>query len=491
MSSVRPVFLVIGLFVAVLGIAMLIPAAFDLFAEGDRAQDSFNAFLASSLICVVLGGGMSVSTWGRIETITTRQGFVITTLSWVALVLAAAVPLTIGNGGLSLTDGIFESMSALTTTGSTVVTGLESRPPGFLVWRSMLQWFGGIGVIIMAIAILPFLSVGGMQLFRLESSDKSDKIMPGADDLAAAVFNLYLVLTAACFFSYWIVGMSAFDAFNHAMTTVATGGFSTKDSSFAYFVGDPDMAGPADLVAVVFMILGALPFTLYLLALRGNLNALLFDSQVRFFMLAVLGFTAVVAFRIMASLGFDGMTAVRLALFNIVSIITGTGYASANYGAWGPFALGIFFVVMFLGGCAGSTSCGLKIFRFQVAISALIVYTQKLSHPHRTTVARYNGRPLDEGVFRSVLSFFFIYFMTFATTAVGLSLFSLDPVTALSAAGTAIANVGPGLGDVVGPAGNFASLPGGAKWILCLAMLLGRLELLTVMVLFLPSFWVR
>ncbi|GGY45271.1 TrkH family potassium uptake protein [Parvularcula lutaonensis] len=491
MSDIRPVLLVIGLFVAALGATMLIPVLVDWAAEGDAARADMLAFLASSVICMTLGAGMAAGAWGRVETITTRQGFLITTASWVTLVIAAALPLALGEGRLSVTDAFFEAMSGLTTTGSTVVTGLDTRPPGFLIWRSMLQWIGGIGVIIMAIAILPFLSVGGMQLFRLESSDKSDKVLPGADDLAASIFTLYVSMTAACFFLYWLFGMSAFDAVNHAMTTVATGGYSTKDSSFAYFVSAGVARGPIDVVAVVFMILGSLPFGLYILALRGKASAIFSDSQVKFFLSAAVVFTAIIAFRIISTLGYDVSGGIRTAAFNIVSIMTGTGYASANYNAWGPFALGFFFCVMFVGGCAGSTSCGLKIFRLQVAFSAVSVYIQKLSHPHRVTVARYNGRAIDESVFRSVLIFFFIYFTIFATVAVALSLFQLDPVTALSAAGTAIANVGPGLGDVVGPAGNFATLPAGAKWILSAAMLLGRLELFTVLVLFVPSFWVR
>jgi trk system potassium uptake protein TrkH len=491
MSSYRPVFLVIGLFVAALGVTMLVPAGADLFVDGKAARSDGLAFLASAAFCITFGGGLAAATWGRVEALTTRQGFLITTLSWVALVCAASLPFTIHQQGLSVTDAFFEAMSGLTTTGATVVVGLDTLPPGFLLWRSMLQWFGGVGVIIMALAVLPFLSVGGMQLFRLESSDKSDKIMPAADDLALSIFLLYAGLTLACFVTYWALGMSAFDAINHAMTTVATGGYSTKDSSFAYFIDGSVTRGPVDLAAVVFMVLGSLPFGLYLLALRGHASALFTDSQVRFFILAASVFTAVITVRIIATLGYDGWSGFRAAAFNIVSIMTGTGYASANYNAWGPFALGFFFCVMFVGGCAGSTSCGLKIFRLQVAFSALVIYVQKLSHPHRVTVARYNGRFLDESVFRSVLSFFFIYFTVFATVAVGLSLFQLDAVTALSAAGSAVANVGPGLGEIVGPAGNYATLPDGAKWLLAAAMLLGRLELFTVLVLFVPSFWAR
>jgi len=490
MADFRPVFLVIGMFVAVLGASMALPVCANVLDGRMAAQASAHAFFAAAIILIVVGGGLALACRGKVERISTRQGFLITTASWLALVIGAAVPFALGPDGMSVTDAFFEAMSALTTTGATVVTGLDDQPAGFLLWRSMLQWFGGIGVVIMAIAVLPFLSVGGMQLFRLESSDKSDKVLPGADDLAAAVFTLYVVMTAMCFFAYWGLGMEAFDAINHAMTTVATGGFSTKDASFGYFLDNDAMRGPVDIVAVVFMIAGSLPFGLYLLVLRGK-GAILADSQVRFFLGLVVVFISLMTVRVVMALDFNVIEALRFSSFNIVSIMTGTGYASTDYNAWGPFALGVFFCVMFVGGCAGSTSCGLKVFRLQVAIAALSVYTQKLSHPHRVTVARYNGRPLDNSVFRSVLTFFFIYFAVFATVAVGLSLFELDSVTALSAAGSAIANVGPGLGDIVGPSGNYAELPSGAKWLLSVAMLLGRLELFTVLVLFVPSFWVR
>ncbi|WP_031554381.1 TrkH family potassium uptake protein [Parvularcula oceani] len=490
MRDLRPVLLVIGIFITTLGGVMLVPLIADLLQTGPRAED-WKGFGLSAMGSIGLGAALTAASWGRIERITARQGFLLTTLSWLALVFAAAMPFWLGSVGLSFTDAFFEAMSGLTTTGATVVVGLDDAPTGFILWRSILQWIGGIGVIIMAIAVLPFLSVGGMQLFRLESSDRSEKILPGASQLAAAIFSLYVGLSVLCFILYWALGMSAFDAVNHAMTTIATGGYSTKDASFGYFLSAEGIKGPVDLVAVVFMILGSLPFGLYVLALRGRVLAPARDDQVQFFLAAAAIFVAVIAFRIIVIFDFSLFQGFRLAAFNVVSIMTGTGYATTDYGVWGPFAVGFFFAIMFVGGCAGSTSCGLKIFRLQVALAALLVYAKRLAHPHRVTVARYNGRPLTEDIFVSVLSFFFIYFAVFATVAVALSLFQLDAVTALSAAGSAVANVGPGLGEIVGPAGNYAPLPAGAKWILASAMLLGRLELLTVLVLFVPSFWSR
>lgn len=487
MIDLRPVLLIIGIFVSAFGALMIVPMIVDIL-NGDPDWQTFGT---SSIILLAFGAGLVAACWGKFDTISTRQGFLITTASWVSLGFAASLPLYLSTMDLSYTDAFFEAMSGLTTTGSTIVEGLDEAPMGFLLWRSILQWIGGIGVVIMAIAILPFLSVGGMQLFRLESSDQSDKILPGASQIAAAISGLYVTFTALCFFAYWALGMGAFDAINHAMTTIATGGYSTKDDSFGYFLGQENIRGPIDIVATGFMILGALPFGIYLLALRGRFRAPLNDSQVRFFLAAAALFIVIISARIIALFDFGTFEAFRLAAFNVISIMTGTGYATTDYGLWGPFAIGFFFCIMFVGGCAGSTSCGLKIFRLQVAFAALSEFSKRLAHPHRATVIRYNGRKITDDVYLSVLSFFFIYFTTFATVAVLLSFFQLDPVTALSAAGSAIANVGPGLGETIGPSGNYASLPNGAKWILGGAMLLGRLEFLTVLVLFAPGFWQR
>ncbi|MEM9234902.1 MAG: TrkH family potassium uptake protein, partial [Pseudomonadota bacterium] len=383
------------------------------------------------------------------------------------------------------------SMSGLTTTGSTVVSGLDEAPPGFLLWRSILQWLGGVGVVIMATALMPFLAVGGMQLFRMEASEPTDKILPGAGQFASAITMLYVGLTAICFAAYWLCGMTGFDAINHAMTTIATGGFSTKDASFGHFLTDPNIRFPVDIVASVFMIIGALPFTLFLLMLSGRISGLTRDSEVRLFMVVVAVSIAIIALRIGSAFELGAFQAFRLSTFNVISLMTGTGYASADYMLWGAFATGFFFIIPFVGGCSGSTSCGLKVFRLQVAFAALALHVRRLAHPHRVTVARYNGRTIGDDVFLSVLSFFFIYFAIFATAAVILSNLGLDTITALSSAATSIANVGPGLGPVVGPSGNFSSLPDAAKWVMSITMLIGRLELLTVLVLFTPGFWRR
>ena len=488
MLNPRPVLLVTGALVAALGVLMVAPIAADLTADTARHRADWAAFAASALICLFAGGGAAAAAWGPIESLNIRQGFLLTAASWIALSAFAAIPFALGDLGLSYTDAVFEAVSGITTTGSTVVAGLDDAAPGVLLWRSMLQWLGGVGIIIMAFAVLPVLRVGGMQVFRSEAWDTSEKFIANAAQYSIALTAIYAFFTGLCFMMLWAFGMPAFDALNHAMTTVATGGYSTRDASLGAFLSMGD--APLDLIVAAFMIVGSLPFGIFLAALvRGDMNRLLTDSQIQFFLFVVAVLIAIMFVHVYLRFEISLFTAFRLAAFNVISILTGTGYATADYGSWGPFAVGFFFCIMFIGGCAGSTSCGLKIFRFQVALAAIKLYARRLAHPHGVFVAHYNGRPLTSDVFVSVLSFFFVYFASFATLAAVLSGFGLDPLTAISAAGTAIANVGPGLGDVIGPSGNFASLDDPVKWLLSLGMLLGRLEFFTLFVLVSPAFW--
>ena len=489
MSVIRPVLLATGALVAAMGILMLIPMAVDLAAEDPVHRANWSAFAVSAVICIFAGGGAAAASWGPMQTVSLRQGFLLTASSWLALACVAAIPLHLGVLELSLAHAVFEAMSGITTTGSTVIVGLDDAPPGLLLWRSMLQWIGGIGIVIMAFWVLPALRVGGMQIFKSETSDNSEKLMSNAAQYSVGLSAIYAALTFLCFILLMIAGMPSWDAINHAMTTVATGGFSTRDASLGAFltVGN----APLDLIVTVFMIISSLPFGIFLLALvRGDWGRLFSDSQIRFFLTVIVALTVIMMFRVLVIFEDASLfTAFRLSIFNVVSILTGTGYATTDYNAWGPFAVGFFFCIMFIGGCAGSTSCGMKIFRFQVALSAMTLYARRLAHPAGVFVARYNGRVLTDDVFTSVMSFFFVYFAIFATVAVLLSGLGLDTITSLSAAGSAIANVGPGLGDVIGPAGNYSTLPDMALYLLALAMLIGRLELFTILVLFLPSFW--
>ncbi len=489
MLALRPVLLVTGALVAVLGLLMLLPMAVDLLSTDETHRADWSAFALGSIIAVFIGGGAAAATWGPIDRITVREGFLLTAASWLSLVIFGAIPLALGGLDIDYTDAFFEAMSGLTTTGSTIVTDLDHAPPGALLWRSMLQWLGGVGIVIMAFAVMPALKVGGMQIFKSEAWDTSEKYIANAAQYSLMLTQIYVFFTALCFLALWGFGMPAWDAVNHAMTTVATGGYSTRDASLGAFLTMG--RAPLDLIVTIFMIVGSLPFGILLVGfMRNEWSRLFTDSQIRFFLGVVVVLTVIMMFRVLTLFdGMDGFTAFRLAVFNVVSVLTGTGYATTDYNAWGPFAVGFFFCIMFIGGCAGSTSCGMKIFRFQVALSALRVYSRRLAHPNGVFVARYNGRALTDDVFVSVLSFFFVYFATFATIAVLLSGLGLDTITALSAAGSAIANVGPGLGDIVGPGGNYASLPDAAKLLLSAGMLLGRLELFTILVILTPTFW--
>lgn len=480
MPDFRPILYIVGLLLCVLSAAMLVPALADL-AFG---HEDWKIFLISSAVTLFVGAALVITSRGEFN-LKPRQAFILTTLAWVALAAFAALPLHFSELELSYTDAFFESMSGITTTGSTVIVGLDEAPPGLLLWRALLQWLGGIGIIVMALSILPLLRVGGMQLFRMEGSDTSDKAMPRVAEIASSIAYIYMALTVICAICYAAVGMPLFDSVAHAMTTIATGGYSTSDLSIGVY-----NSAAVDGLAVLFMILGSLPFVLYLKAVRGDLLPLLQDEQVRAFLaIVLLAVVTMAAYLVITREGLGPLIALRLASFNVVSVITGTGYATSDYGIWGGFALTGFFFLMFIGGCAGSTTCGVKIFRFQILYASTSAQISRLLHPNGIFIPYYNGRPIPEQVAESVMGFFFLFAMSFALLAVGLGALGLDFLTAVSGAATSIANVGPGLGEVIGPAGNFAPLPDAAKWLLCFGMLLGRLELFTVLILFVPAFW--
>jgi trk system potassium uptake protein len=476
----RPIFFVVGILLSMLGTAMLVPA----IADAATDNPDWAVFLASAFVTLFTGGTLILTTRAKFNKLVVRQAFVLTTVAWVALAAFAALPFAFSNLGLSYTDAFFEAMSGVTTTGSTVITGLDTAPPGILLWRALLQWLGGIGIIVMAISILPLLQVGGMQLFRMESSDSSDKAFPRVAQISAATAIIYTCLTLICAVAMWLAGMTPFEAAAHSMTTIATGGFSTSDASIGHF----DSA-LLDWIVIVFMILGSLPFVLYFAMVRGNPRALVRDTQVQWFIATVIVSILLVAFWLVTKNDIDVLRALRLSSFNVVSIITGTGYASADYNAWGVLPVTSFFFFMFIGGCAGSTSCGIKIFRYQILFANIRVQFRRLWQPNVVYSPRYNRKPIPESVTDAVMSFFFLFALVFGILALVLTLIGLDFMTAVSGAATAIANVGPALGPTIGPSGTFAPLPDAAKWTLSIGMLLGRLELFTVLVLFSPAFW--
>ncbi|SIN82890.1 TrkH family potassium uptake protein [Vannielia litorea] len=480
MFDFRPVGYVIGLLTAILGAMMLLPMAADLY----YGNSHWPVFLESGIITMLCGGLIALACAnGVTEGLTLRQTFLLTTLVWVALPLFGAIPFILGETEARVVDAFFEAMSGLTTTGSTVFTGLDFLPQGILLWRGILQWLGGIGIIVVAMVFLPELKVGGMQIFRSEAFETMGKILPRATQIAAQISVIYLGITLACLLTYLILGMNGFDALVHALTTVSTGGFSNYDASFGKFQGAPEYA------ASVFMVLAALPFVRYVQLVNGNVTPLWRDSQVRVF-LSIIAILVLITTLILTSVfPHHWEQAMREGLFNITSIMTGTGYASVDYMKWGGFLVIMFFFIGLIGGCAGSTACSVKIFRYQLLFASIRSQIRTIHSPSGIFTPRYDGRPVGQDVLSSVMSFFVLFTVSLGVLAVMLSFTGLDFTTSISGAATAIANIGPGLGDIIGPAGNFSTLNDTAKWLLSAGMLVGRLEVLAVYALFTVNFW--
>jgi trk system potassium uptake protein TrkH len=479
LPTLRTIGFIIGIFLITLAISMTIPM---LTLLAFARTDDLTAFLWSSLVTFIVGLALVLPGRPEHAHLRPRDMYMLTTVSWLTVCVFGALPMFLIQH-ISYTDAFFEAMSGITTTGATVLSGLDSASPGLLMWRSMLQWLGGIGFIAMAVAILPLLRVGGMRLFQTESSDWGEKVMPRSHVAAKYIVAIYVGFTLLGTLAFSLAGMGWFDALNHAMTSVSTAGFSTSDASLGNF------GHSAHWVAVVFMILGSLPFALYVSTLRGNRMALLRDQQVRGFLLILSVTCLLFSLWLWWHSQYDFLDALRLATVNVVSVVTTTGFAVGDYTAWGGFAVMAFFYLTFIGGCSGSTSGGLKVFRFQVAFTLLRGGLRQLVHPRAVINQKYNGHNLDEEIVRSILTFSFFFTITIGVIALGLALLGLDPITSLSGAATAVCNVGPGLGPSIGPAGNFATLPDAAKWLLAFGMLLGRLEIITVLVLLTPGFW--
>ncbi|MBR9865048.1 MAG: TrkH family potassium uptake protein [Rhodobacteraceae bacterium] len=480
MFDFRPAAYVIGLLSLALGCTMVFPMLIDIF----DGSPEWWVFGLSGVLTALAGGSLALacansSTGG----LSIQQTFILTTGVWVVLPVFGALPFWFGATDARLVDGFFEAMSALTTTGSTVFEGLGDLPRGILLWRGMMQWFGGIGIIVVAMVFLPMLRVGGMQIFRSEGFETMGKILPKAAEIARQIGVIYVVLTVVCFACYLAVGMSGFDALVHAFTTLSTGGFSTEDASFGAF------QGPAEYVATVFMMLASLPFVRYVQLVAGTAVPLYRDSQIRAFLILFALLVVVLTIYQLVHNHDDLERSVRESLFNVASIISGTGYASVNYQAWGHFPMMLFFMMGLVGGCAGSTCCSIKVFRYELLVKAIIVQIKRLHNPHGVFVLKYNRRSVPDEVISSVMAFFMLFLTSLAVLSVALGMTGLDKVTAISGAATALANVGPGLGDYIGPSGNFSELNDIAKWLLAIGMLVGRLELMAVFVLFTANFW--
>ena len=480
MNNSKTVFFAIGVLLIILGAFMLIP-----FFVQFIYDEKNNAFLLSASVTAFIGILLVLTNLEINRKLNLQQVFLLTTLSWLGIAIFGCLPFLLSNLDLSLVDAFFESMSGITTTGSTIITNLDNAPKSILIWRAILQWLGGIGVIVMAITILPLLNVGGMQLFRMDSSDTTEKVLPKTREITLVISIIYLTLTFACGISYWAVGMNMFDSIAHAMTTIATGGFSTYSGSIGHF-HNPRI----EIISIIFIVLGSIPFIAYLKFVKGNKKIFLKDSQIK-------GLVYILIFSILLMLlyltlnnkEYSFSENLRISTFNVVSVLSGTGYVTADFSSWGKFPLIFFLFLMFIGGCAGSTTCGIKIFRFQILGRFIINQIKKLVYPHGVFSIKYNNEKINDTFIYSIITFIFLYFFIFFILAALLSVNGLDFITAISGSASAISNVGPGLGDMIGPNGNFSDLPNFSKLSLSLGMLLGRLELFAVLVLFFPAFW--
>ncbi|MDY0882215.1 TrkH family potassium uptake protein [Dongia soli] len=480
----------IGKLLMVLAVIMLVPLLIDgvmPYLSGDQVHEqNWRAFGAAALATAAIGGTMFLAfRTSQQRRFGLREGFLLTVLTWVIFCAFSALPLTLIDARLSYTDAFFEAMSGLTTTGATIMVGLDHESNGVLLWRSLLHWIGGVGIIVISVMILPELRVGGMQLFRAESSDKSDKIRPRAAEVTMEILSVYSLLTLLCAILLAFAGMPLFDAVCHAMGMLATGGFSTKDSSIAYF------HNPAiEWVSIVFMFLGGTTFTLMAQAMwHRKFRPLLRDSQTHWYCLYLLGFTSVIALWQIVANGRDILGALRSSAFAVVSIGSTSGYVAEDYSSWGTLPVAAVLILFLLGGCTGSTAGAIKVFRLCVLGAFAKWQLRSLVHPHRVLLPTYNGRRLTDEIMRSVIGFVAFYLLAFAVLGIAVSAFNVDLITAFTSVAQALGNIGHGLGPIIGPSGNFSTLPDGAKWLLACAMLLGRLELLTVLVLFSPTFW--
>lgn len=479
MIDLRPVLFIVGWLLVALAAAMLPPAVVDL-RDG---HSDWLAFLAAGTVTGFTGLGMALGSrpGGKLR-LGAREAFLVTVSIWLLGVAFGMLPFLFSGLGISVTDAFFESMSGLTTTGATVLANLDGMPRGLLLWRQLSHWLGGIGIIVMATALLPLLRIGGMQLFRLESSEKGEKMMPRVSQVAAAIVTIYVTFTALCAVLLWFAGLTPFDAICHAFSTISTGGFANYDASISRF-------GPAvQWIIIVFMALGGGTFLLYVSAFRRDRRTLFRDSQIRWYVAFLAFFGSLMAFWLWVVADWPAGEALRHAFFNVISIVTTTGFASDDYAAWGSFAPTVFFILTFIGGCTGSSAGGIKIFRYQVLFAMAGVHLRRLLHPNGVFVIDFNRQRISDTVVRSVLGFMVLYFFTFVVVSLALTLLGLNVVDSLSAAAACLGNVGPGLGTV-GPAGNYAGLPAAAKWLLAFTMLLGRLELMTVLALLMPQFW--
>ena len=481
MSNYKTVFFTLGILQIILGISMVFPIIIQIiFDELD------SSFIGASLITIIFGTLFFLSNLDHDKKLSLQNAFLLTALSWLSIAVFSSLPFIFSNLNLSVTDSFFESMSGITTTGSTIITDLNSSPKAILLWRALLQWLGGIGIIVMAITLMPIMNVGGMQLFKVSSSDASEKILPKTKEITLRLILIYLILTFLCSFFYNICGMKFFDSLTHSMTTIATGGFSNYNESIGHFNNIK-----IEIISMIFIILGSIPFIAYIKFLSGKKNIFYTDTQIKSF-IKIIFYSILILFIYLTifNKSFSDVS-LRSISFNVISILTGTGYVTQNFDNWGSFPLVYFLILMFIGGCAGSTACGIKIFRVQILYLFLKNQLKKIIYPRGIFIIKYDNNNVNEKFMASIIAFIYLYIIIFFIITAMLTLSGLDFTTSISGAATSISNVGPGLGELIGPNGNFSQLPDFSKWILSFGMILGRLELFAILVLFLPSFWVK
>ena len=480
MSSNKTVFFLIGVLLTILGTSMLIPYAIQVLQE-----ENSHSFIGASFITIFIGILFILSNLEKQFKLNLQQTFLFSALAWFLIATFGSLPFLLSPIKFSISEAFFESMSGITTTGATVITDLDNTPSSILLWRAIMQWLGGIGIIVMAITILPLLKVGGMQLFKMEGPLSTEKILPRTLEVATILILTYFVLTSLCAFFYWLFGMSIFDSIAHSMTTLATGGFSTHNESIGFFK-NPNI----EIIASIFIILGSIPFITYLKFIKGNRKIFVEDLQIKG-LINILFLSIIIMFIYLFFINTNTsiLDNFRISFFNVISILSGTGYVTDDFGLWGKFSLIFFLFLMFIGGCAGSTACGIKIFRLQMLLVFLKNQITKLISPNSVIIVKYNNQKISDDFLKSVITFIFSFLLIFLIIALLLSITGLDFLTAISGAASAISNVGPGLGEIIGPDGNYKNIPDISKWILAFGMLLGRLELFAILVLFFPSFW--
>ena len=478
--DLRPVLSILGVFLTGLALTMLVPTSMDLLDN----NNNWLGFMMSAALTSFIGVTLILITRGKKEIIEIKSTFLLVTLSWMILSIFSSLPFFFSQNNLGITESFFESVSGLTTTGSTTINNIQDASRGLLLWRAILQWLGGIGIIVSAVSILPSLGVGGMQLFRLESSDSSEKLLPRATSIATEITVLYLFLSGLCAIAYWFSGLSIFDSIIHSMTTIATGGFSSQQGSIGAYNNLS-----LEIMCILFMIFSSLPFVLYLKAIRGKPYLIFKDEQVQGFFKILISSILIIILYLSFLEDFDFFSSLRSVIFNVTSILTGTGFSTDSYDNWGTPVIVVFLCITFIGGCAGSTTCGIKVFRIQVIFKNSKQMIEKLISPNRVTNHKYNGENLSLEIIESVMTFLFIFILTFFIITLILALTGLDLLTSMSASATSISNVGPGLGNIIGPNYNFSELSNIAKWVLSFGMLAGRLEFLTFLVIFSKSFW--